>query len=122
VLSEVEGCPRDSRLGVGGTVMPKTITVLIRLLCCAVLTVTVWAQSAQPMPHVEGENLAGHKIALPDDASGKVAVLVFGFTKASKEPTNTWADKILAEYGSRSGFELYQLPCSKAFRASFAGW
>jgi hypothetical protein len=90
--------------------MLKRIVPLIELLACAVLTATAWAQSTQPMPHVEGENLAGHKIALPDDASGKVAVLVFGFTKASKEPTSVWADKILAEYGSRSGFELYQLP------------
>ena len=47
---------------------------------------------------------------MPDDASGKVAVLVLGFTKASKEPTGAWADKIQAEFSGRSGFELYQLP------------
>ena len=68
------------------------------------------AQAPQPLPHIEGENLAGHKVVLPDDASGKVAVLVLGFTKASKGPTGAWAAKILAEFGSRSGFELYQLP------------
>ena len=38
--------------------MQKTITGLIGLLGCAVLTVTAWAQSRQPMPQVEGENLA----------------------------------------------------------------
>ncbi len=62
------------------------------------------------MPHIEGESLAGHKIAFPDATAGKVAVLVFGFTKASKGPTRSWADKILSEFGSRAGFELYQLP------------
>lgn len=83
---------------------------LAQLLCLAVFAVSAWAQTTQPLPHIEGENLAGHKLVLPDNASGKVAVLVFGFTKASKEPTGAWADKTLAEFGSRSGFELYQLP------------
>ena len=62
------------------------------------------------MPRVEGESFAGRKVVLPDSTSGKVAVLVFGFTKASKEPTGAWADKILSDFGSQSGFELYQLP------------
>lgn len=62
------------------------------------------------MPRIEGDSLAGHKVVLPDAVSGKVAVLVFGFTKASKGPTAEWADKILSEFGSRPGFELYQLP------------
>jgi len=62
------------------------------------------------MPRIEGESFAGRKVVLPDAAVGKVAVLVFGFTRASKEPTGAFADKILAEFGSRGGFELYQLP------------
>lgn len=109
-MSPVEGCPLDSRLAAGAKVIERTITALIALLSCAVFAAATWAQAAQPMPQVEGENLAGRKVVLPDDASGKVTVLVFGFTKASKEPTGAWADKILAEYGARSGFELYQLP------------
>jgi len=62
------------------------------------------------MPRVEGESFAGRKVVLPDDAKGKVAVLVFGFTKASKGPTGAWAEKILSEFGTQAGFELYQLP------------
>lgn len=62
------------------------------------------------MPKIEGENFAGHKVALPDAAAGKVAVLIFGFTKASKGPTTAWADKFLADFGTRPDFEVYQLP------------
>lgn len=62
------------------------------------------------MPRVEGESFAGRKVVLPDDAKGKVAILVFGFTKASKGPTGAWADKIFSEFGMEQGFELYQLP------------
>lgn len=63
-----------------------------------------------PMPKVEGESLAGHHIVLPDAASGKVAVLIFGFTKASKGPTAAWAKKISTDFASQLAFVLYQLP------------
>jgi len=62
------------------------------------------------MPRIEGESFAGHKVMLPDDAKGEVAVLVFGFTKASKGPTGTWGQKIFSEFGNQAGFALYQLP------------
>src|SRR5215813_15121454 len=48
--------------------------------------------------------------ALPISAHGKVAVLVFGFTKASKVPTSAWAQKINAEFGTHNGCEWYELP------------
>lgn len=64
----------------------------------------------QTMPRVEGESFAGHKVVLPDATKGHVAVLVFGFTKASKEPTRAWAEKIRSEFAGQAGFELYQLP------------
>jgi hypothetical protein len=41
---------------------------------------------------------------------GEVAVLIFGFTKASKGPTSAWAAKLQADFGTRPEFELYQLP------------
>ena len=63
-----------------------------------------------PMPKVEGESLAGHHIALPDDAANKVAVLIFGFSKASKVPTAAWAKKVSADFASQPAFALYQLP------------
>ena len=62
------------------------------------------------MPRIEGESFAERKVVLPEAAAGKVAVLVFGFSKASKGPTGAWSDKILSEFGSQSEFELYQLP------------
>jgi hypothetical protein len=75
-------------------------------------SISTAAQSAveMPMPKVEGESLAGHHIVLPDAASGKVAVLIFGFTKASKGPTAAWAKKISTDFASQLAFVLYQLP------------
>lgn len=62
------------------------------------------------MPTIEGLSFADQKVVLPDAARGKVAVLIFGFTKASKDPTGAWANRVHSEFGTRSGFELYQLP------------
>jgi hypothetical protein len=62
------------------------------------------------MPRIEADSLAGDKVVLPDATAGKVAVLVFGFTKASKIPTGAWADKLQAEFATQPGFELFQLP------------
>ena len=69
-----------------------------------------FAQTSQPMPRIEGESFAGQKIVLPEASQGKVAVLVFGFTKASKAPTSAWGQRINTEFGAHNGFEIYELP------------
>ena len=84
--------------------------VVTGLLSVVVLLGAMAAQADQPLPRIEGESFADQKVVLPDAARGKIAVLIFGFTKASKEPTSAWANKIQAEFGVRSGFVLYQLP------------
>jgi hypothetical protein len=68
------------------------------------------AQAAAQMPKIEGENFVGERILLPDAAAGKVAILIFGFTKSSRVPTSAWADKLNAVFGARPDFTLYQLP------------
>ncbi|HEV2398117.1 MAG TPA: hypothetical protein VGS27_14320 [Candidatus Sulfotelmatobacter sp.] len=61
------------------------------------------------LPAIEGESLAGGKVTLPEAARGKIAVLILGFTKASKEPTSAWANKLYGERPS-AGLQIYQLP------------
>ena len=78
--------------------------------CLLAVLCSGWAYAQQPMPRVEGKSFAERRVVLPDDAKGKVAVLVFGFTKASKGPTSAWGEKIFSEFGNQAGFELYQLP------------
>lgn len=68
------------------------------------------AQLKPTMPKVEGESLAGHPVTLPAASSGKVAVLIFGFSKASKTPTSLWAKKFYEDFGRRPDFVIYQLP------------
>lgn len=68
------------------------------------------AAAAQQFPRLQEENLAGQQVVLPDAAAGKVAVLVFGFSRASQTTTGAWTKQIRADFGKSSGFVLYQLP------------
>lgn len=83
---------------------------LLGILCCLALLNSSTAQSARQLPRIEGDSFASHHVVLPDAAASKVAVLIFGFTKASKNPTSAWAEKLQSDFGSRPGFEIYQLP------------
>ena len=83
---------------------------VFHLLSFVALLISAVAQEGARMPAIEGESFAGQHVVLPDAAAGKVAVLVFGFTKASKSPTTAWANKLLADFGTHSEFVLYQLP------------
>jgi hypothetical protein len=73
------------------------------------------------MPKIEGENLSGHPIVLPNAAAGKVAVLIFGFTRASKSQTSAWAAKVETDFGARVDFTLYQLPVLEDVPRIFRG-
>ena len=84
--------------------------MILRFLFLVFLTCTACAQATGPMPRIEGESFAGRKVVLPDAASGKVAVLILGFSKGSKGPTSAFGEKIGSKFGSQPGFELYQLP------------
>ena len=87
----------------------RLFSSLSRFLVCLSLLAPAMAQVVA-MPKIEGENLVGEKVLLPDDAAGKVSVLILGFTKASKAPTSAWGDKLYADFGTRPDFTLYQLP------------
>ena len=69
---------------------------------------------AQQLPRLQEENLLGQTVVLPDAAAGKVAVLVLGFSQASKNPTSAWAKRISVDYSQTPGFALYQLAVLEA--------
>ena len=83
--------------------------------------VSLACAQTQLMPRIEGESLSGSIVVLPDAARIHIAVLVFGFTKASKEPTRAWSEKTLAEFRDQSEFELYQLPVLEDVPRLFRG-
>lgn len=87
----------------------KHFVLLFRFCFCLAL-IPAFAQSGQQIPRVEGDTLSGRHVVFPDATRGNIAVLIFGFTKASKTPTGDWARKLSVDFGARAGFELYQMP------------
>jgi hypothetical protein len=77
--------------------------------------------AAQQFPRVQEENLAGQQIAVPDAASGRIAVLVLGFSHASSTPSGAWAKRIRSDFGKAPGFELYQLAVLEGAPKMFRG-
>jgi hypothetical protein len=70
--------------------------------------------TAQQFPHLQEDNLAGRQVTLPDATSGRVSVLVLGFSHASGTPTGAWAKRIQSDFGRSPGFALYQLAVLEA--------
>jgi hypothetical protein len=79
-------------------------------IALVVFFLTALDVAAQQLPRLQEENLAGEQVVLPDAATGKVAILVFGFTKASQNTTGAWMKRLQPDYGKSAGVVLYQLP------------
>lgn len=90
--------------------MRRTSFLLQFALIVALGCAPAGAQTSASLPRIEGTSLAGTQVVLPDAANGKIAVLIFGFSHASKNAISAWADKLYADFGSRPDFAVYQLP------------
>jgi hypothetical protein len=82
------------------------------LRTAAVLLVAValpcWGVLAQSLPATEGETLSGKPTTLARDVSGKPAVVVIGFSKASSSESAAWAKRLKGD-ASLAGMAVYQV-------------
>ena len=85
-----------------------TMRLLLTLVC---LTSAVCAET---LPQIEGENLMGRKIVLPEAAAGHRAILVIGFSHASQGQTKAWAERLDREFPNPSMVTVYPLAVLEA--------
>ena len=62
------------------------------------------------LPALQGQYLSGRKATLPIDASGRVALLLFGFSYQSRFPVEEWERHFRADYGSNPQVTFYEIP------------
>ena len=77
------------------------------------LVLALWMAAglfAEPFPHIEGKNLLGQKMALPDAAAGHDAVVVIGFTHASQNELKAWTARLRTELPTYSVAVLEDAP------------
>ena len=75
---------------------------------CAVLVLLVPAALfSESLPRIEGENLAGKTVVLPNAASGRMAILIAGFTHASQHQTKPWDERLRHEFPDPAKVTVY---------------
>jgi hypothetical protein len=75
----------------------------------AVLSLAAFVAIAQSqtLPRLEGETLSGKHIVIPDDARGKAALMVIGFTKKSSQATQAWEQRFKKDFGNDQKYVVY---------------
>ncbi len=73
------------------------------------------------LPGLRGEFLTGRAAVLPDAASGRVALLLLGFTYDSRFAVEAWAAKFREQFGSDERVTFYEVPMIGGL-ATFGKW
>jgi hypothetical protein len=88
-----------------------------RFLCTALVSAMVSLSSAASelavggsLPELRGEYLSGRKAVLPRDASGHVALVLFGFTYQSRFAVEAWTKRFRDEFGKNERVTFYEIP------------
>jgi hypothetical protein len=76
----------------------------LAILCLAAFVVSAHSES---LPRLKGETLSGKQIVLPDDAHGKIALLVIGFTKKGGQSTDVWGKRFKKDFGTDQRYVVY---------------
>lgn len=85
----------------------------------ALLEVALTASAATPvaeitvgdqLPPLRGEFLSGRTAVLPQAASGRVALLMLGFTYDSRFQVEAWAKRFRQDFGTKPGVTFLRSP------------
>jgi hypothetical protein len=62
------------------------------------------------LPPLTGEFLTGRIAVLPQAASGRVALLMLGFTYDSRFQVEPWAKRFRQDFGTKPGVTFFEIP------------
>lgn len=66
--------------------------------------------TGENMPELRGEYLSGRNAILPGDASGRVALLLFGFTYQSRFAVEAWTKQFRQDFEKNPQVTFYEIP------------
>jgi hypothetical protein len=88
-----------------------------RILCIALVNAMASLSSGatelaagEGLPELRGEYLSGRRAILPKDASGRVALLLFGFTYQSRFAVEAWAKTFRGDFEKNPQVTFYEIP------------
>jgi len=86
------------------------LLVFLLILCAAGALSAAELTPGQTLPELEGEYLSGRDAALPQDARGKVTLLLLGFTYKSRFAVEEYTKHYRADFGSNTKATFYEIP------------
>lgn len=87
---------------------------LVRLLFALLALMAFHAVARGDGPPIRGETLDKQKIDLRVKATGRRAVVLFGFSKKSQESLRSWTIRLLKESGTGEQFVVYNVASLEA--------
>jgi hypothetical protein len=96
-----------------------------RLAATALLATAAGAgytESPIQIPPVHATVLTGQTVDLPAALQGKSAVLVLGFSQASREQATDWGKRLAADYRTSGTVLYYEMPVLEAVPRLLRGW
>jgi hypothetical protein len=91
--------------------------MMVWFLRLALLPLTAYAAASVPelavgdrLPRLRGEFLTGRTAVLPQAASGRVALLLLGFTYDSRFAVEAWAKKFREQFETDPRVTFYEIP------------
>jgi hypothetical protein len=64
---------------------------------------------ALAIPRTDAETASHRSITLPDATAGRIAVLVIGFSKKSKDVTDRWENRLYQDYRPTASFAVLRI-------------
>lgn len=62
------------------------------------------------LPELRGEYLTGRNAVLPEDAAGRMALLMLGFTYDSRFQVEAWAKRFRQDFGTEPRVTFFEIP------------
>lgn len=62
------------------------------------------------LPHLQGEYLSGQRANLPQDSSGRIALLMLGFTYESRFAVEAWAKRFRQDFEKQPSVTFFEIP------------
>lgn len=63
-----------------------------------------------PLPLLQGEYLSGQRANLPQDSSGRIALLMLGFTYESRFAVESWVKRFRQDFGNQPKMTFFEIP------------
>jgi hypothetical protein len=84
-----------------------------RILCLYAvvlfLAAFVGSASGETLLRLDGESLTGKRIILPDDAHGKIALLVISFSKNGGQAARAWEERFKKDFGTDPRYVIHPI-------------